>query len=126
MNTKLIGICFLGNDPAITGNIFGGGNNRITFQISRPSLRTFLRKFTLPSLDADKSNPAIPLNVSTSAWNCTSSNYFSIVSRTSTGYFFRLIAIGPANIKDPASAKSAFIEGISQIPFSLLVIREKL
>ena len=35
-------------------------------------------------------------------------------------------AVGPANIKDPPSAKSAFIRDISQIPFSLLVIREKL
>ena len=35
-------------------------------------------------------------------------------------------AVGLTNIRDPASAKSAFIKGISQIPFSLLVIREKL
>ena len=82
-----------------------------------------MRKFTLPSLDADKSNSAIPLDVSATAWNCRSFSYFSLVSRTSTGFFFRLIAVGPANIEDPTSAKSAFIEGISQIPFPLLVIR---
>ena len=87
VNTKVIGICFLGNDSAITGNIFGEVNNRITFQISRPSLKTLLRKFTLPSLDADKSNSAIPLNVSTLAWNCRSASHFSIVSTTSTGFF---------------------------------------
>ena len=51
----------------ITANILSEVSNRTTFQISRPSLRDSYEKVYTPSLNADKSNSLIPLNVSTSA-----------------------------------------------------------
>ena len=54
----------------ITANILSEVSNRSTFQISRPSLRDSYEKVYTPSVDADESNSLIPLNMSTSAWNC--------------------------------------------------------
>ena len=54
----------------MAANILGEVNNRTTFQISRPSLRDSYEKVYTPSVDADESNSLIPLNMSTSAWNC--------------------------------------------------------
>ena len=54
----------------MAANILGEVNNRTTFQISRPSLRDSHEKVYTPSVDADESNSLIPLNMSTSAWNC--------------------------------------------------------
>ena len=92
----------------ITASILSEVSNRTTFQISRPSLRDSYEKVYTPSLDADKSNSLIPLNVSTSAWNCF---FFSFLNESSRARKYQGSCIGKVGVYQRHVTDSFLIAG---------------